>query len=90
MNDVRNETAAAAQATTDLPLQAQLMGSLALVFILSAVAGLVGYATFDASSLEKGVASKANVYASTLSTQGYDAVASDDAEARRMRSSRRC
>ncbi|HYJ40778.1 MAG TPA: ATP-binding protein [Steroidobacteraceae bacterium] len=78
MNNARNETAAAAQATTDLPLQAQLMGSLALVFILSAVAGLVGYATFDTTSLERGVASKANVYASTLSSQGYNAVLSEN------------
>jgi signal transduction histidine kinase len=78
MNDARNETAAAGQATTDLPLQAQLMGSLALVFILSAVAGLVGYATFDASSLEKGVVSKANVYASTLSSQSYNALLSEN------------
>jgi signal transduction histidine kinase len=74
MNDARKEPAAAEQATTDLPLQAQLMGSLALVFILSAVAGLVGYATFDATSLEKGVASKANVYATTLTSQGYNAL----------------
>jgi len=75
MND-RNKNAA--QATTDLPLQAQLMGSLALVFILSAVAGLIGYATFDATSLEKGVVAKANVYASTLASQGYNAVAAAD------------
>jgi signal transduction histidine kinase len=75
MND-RNENAA--QATTDLPLQAQLMGSLALVFLLSAVAGLAGYFTFDATSLEKGVAAKANVYVSTLTNQGYNAVATSD------------
>jgi hypothetical protein len=45
MNDVRQVDTATENATTDLPLQAQLMGSLALVFILSAIAGLVGYAT---------------------------------------------
>src|SRR5688500_4441151 len=73
MNDDRNQAAAPEQATTDLPLQAQLMGSLALVFILSAVAGLVGYAAFDGTSLEKGVASKSSVYASTLTSQGYNA-----------------
>jgi signal transduction histidine kinase len=54
------------------------MGSLALVFFLSAVAGLVGYLTFDATSLEKGVVAKSNVYASTLSTQGYNAVVASD------------
>ena len=40
-------------------------GEYSLVFILSAVAGLICYATFDATSLEKGVASKANVYSNT-------------------------
>ena len=78
MNDVRKEAAAAEQATTDLPLQAQLMGSLALVFILSAVAGLVGYATFDSSTLEKSVEAKASVYASTLSSQIVNAVIAED------------
>ena len=37
-----NDAPAPEPATTDLPLQAQLMGSLALVFILSAIAGLIG------------------------------------------------
>jgi len=78
MNDVREEPSAAEHATTDLPLQAQLMGSLALVFILSVVAGLVGYFTFDSSSLEKSVEAKAGVYASTLSAQIYNAIAADD------------
>jgi signal transduction histidine kinase len=78
MNDDRKEAAAAEQATTDLPLQAQLMGSLALVFILSAVAGLIGYATFDTRSLEKAVESKASVYASTLTSQGYNAMLSEN------------
>ena len=36
-------------ATTDLPLQRQLMGSLALVLVLSMIAGIMGYATFDSS-----------------------------------------
>src|SRR6187401_2338204 len=75
MND-RDHTAA--QATTDLLLQAQLMGSLALVFFLSAIAGLIGYFTFDATSLENALASKANVYASTLTSQGYNAVVGED------------
>ena len=78
MNDVRNQTAAGGQATTDLPLQAQLMGSLALVFILSAVAGLVGYATFDSSTLAKSVAAKSNVYVSTLSSQIINSVIAED------------
>jgi len=54
------------------------MGSLALVFILSAVAGLVGYATFDSSTLEKSVEAKASVYASTLSSQIVNAVIAED------------
>jgi signal transduction histidine kinase len=78
MNDARNQTAAGGQGTTDLPLQAQLMGSLALVFILSAVAGLVGYATFDSSTLDRSVAAKSNVYTSTLSAQVVNAVIAED------------
>jgi signal transduction histidine kinase len=78
MNDNSKEPAAASQATTELPLQAQLMGSLALVFILSAVAGLVGYATYDSSTLEKSVEAKASVYASTLSSQIYNAISLED------------
>src|SRR5688572_23006589 len=65
-------------ATTDLPLQAQLMGSLALVFILSAIAGVVGYATFDASSLENSARAKAAMYASNLTSQLYGAVSMQD------------
>jgi len=79
MNDARKEETAPEHATTDLPLQAQLMGSLALVFILSAVAGIVGFATFDSSTLEKSVAAKASVYASTLSSQLVNAVIAEDA-----------
>ncbi|HEU5135114.1 MAG TPA: ATP-binding protein [Steroidobacteraceae bacterium] len=78
MKDVRDEPTAAEQATTDLPLQAQLMGSLALVFVLSVVAGLVGYFTFDDTALENSVQAKAGVYASTLSSQIYNAIAADD------------
>ena len=66
------------QVTTDLPLQTQLMGSLALVFILSAIAGIVGYATFDATSLENSARAKATMYASNLASQLYGAAALDD------------
>ena len=85
MNDDRKyqpmespNTGSPANATTDLPLQAQLMGSLALVFILSAIAGVIGYFTFDATSLEAGVRTKAAVYASNLNSQLYGAVATGD------------
>ena len=57
MNDAHRHSgshgAPGGHATTDLPLQAQLMGSLALVLLLSAIAGVIGYATFDSSSLER-------------------------------------
>jgi signal transduction histidine kinase len=78
MNDARIEESPPETATTDLPLQAQLMGSLALVFILSALAGLVGYATFDATSLEASSRAKATMYASNLTSQLYGAVATMD------------
>jgi signal transduction histidine kinase/Na+-transporting methylmalonyl-CoA/oxaloacetate decarboxylase gamma subunit len=78
MNDVRKEDTATQPATTDLPLQAQLMGSLALVFILSAVAGVVGYATFDGSSLEASIRAKSTMYSSNLTSQLYGAVATMD------------
>jgi signal transduction histidine kinase len=78
MNDVRKEEPVREHATTDLPLQAQLMGSLALVFILSSVAGLVGYATFDSSSLDASVRAKATMYASNLASELYGAVATND------------
>ena len=77
MNDVNQDTTE--HATTDLPLQAQLMGSLALVFILSAIAGIVGYATFDSSSLENSARAKATMYTSNLTAQLYGAVATGDA-----------
>jgi signal transduction histidine kinase len=78
MNDARPEESPPEPATTDLPLQAQLMGSLALVFILSALAGLVGYATFDATSLEASARAKSTMYASNLTSQLYGAVATMD------------
>src|SRR5690349_15340060 len=66
------------QVTTDLPLQRQLMGSLALVLVLSAIAGIIGYATFDASQLETSVRAKSNLYASNLSSSLYGSVATSD------------
>ena len=59
MSDARTEGVAPEHATTELPLQAQLVGSLALVLVLSAIAGLIGYATFDATSLENSARAKA-------------------------------
>ncbi len=61
-------------ATTDLPLQAQLMGSLAIVLILSGIAGAFGYATYDARKLESSVDAKAHVYVSNLATQLYNPI----------------
>jgi signal transduction histidine kinase len=86
MNDAQKEEpggraqqySAAPPTTTDLPLQAQLMGSLALVFILSAIAGIVGYATFDSTSLEESMRAKATMYTSNLTQQLYGAVAFND------------
>jgi signal transduction histidine kinase len=54
------------------------MGSLALVFILSAIAGVVGYATFDATSLENSARAKSTMYSSNLSSELYAAVAAGD------------
>ncbi|HKU88290.1 MAG TPA: ATP-binding protein [Steroidobacteraceae bacterium] len=65
-------------ATTDLPLQAQLMGSLALVLLLSAIAGVIGYATFDSTSLENSTRAKTAMYVSNLTQQLYGAVAMGD------------
>ncbi len=87
MNDAQNEEPAGrtppdpagrATTTTDLPLQAQLMGSLALVFILSAIAGIVGYVTFDSTSLEESARAKATMYTANLTQQLYGAVAFND------------
>ena len=70
-----------APATTDLPLQAQLMGSLALVLVLSALAGVIGYATFDATSLENSARAKATLYAGNLTQQLSGAVGMGDVQA---------
>ena len=85
MNDSRTaspgmsaDLAAPEPATTDLPLQAQLMGSLALVLILSAVAGVVGYATFDGTSLQNSARAKATMYATNLTQQLHGPVAMND------------
>ncbi len=80
MNDEQLERAPE-HATTDLPLQAQLMGSLALVLVLSAIAGVIGYATFDSSSLENSARAKSTMYASNLTQQVYGAVAMGDVAA---------
>ncbi|HUQ09462.1 MAG TPA: hypothetical protein VM146_04040, partial [Steroidobacteraceae bacterium] len=77
MSDARKE-AAGRNATTDLPLQAQLMGSLALVLFLSAIAGLIGYTTFDAHNLQTSVEAKASVYATNLAAQLYNPIAAED------------
>jgi signal transduction histidine kinase len=66
-------------ATTDLPLQRQLMGSLALVLVLSMIAGIMGYATFDTSQLEKNSRAKSAMYASSMASTLYGAVATGDA-----------
>ncbi|MEO8062103.1 MAG: ATP-binding protein [Pseudomonadota bacterium] len=79
MNDTRHDEVTAEHATTELPLQAQLMGSLALVLILSAIAGIVGFATFDSSSLEASARANATMYTSNLTAQLYGAVATGDA-----------
>ena len=44
------------------------MGSLAIVLILSAIAGLIGYSTFDATSLESSVQAKSTMCASNLTS----------------------
>ncbi|HEX6637040.1 MAG TPA: ATP-binding protein [Steroidobacteraceae bacterium] len=74
MPDLRQEEAGR-NATTDLPLQAQLMGSLALVLFLSAIAGIIGYFTFDARNLQTSVEAKAGVYATNLAAQLYNPIA---------------
>jgi signal transduction histidine kinase len=65
-------------ATTDLPLQSQLMGSLALVLILSGIAGVIGYVTFDARTLQTSVEAKASVYANNLAAQLYNPIAAEE------------
>src|SRR4051812_906298 len=82
MNDAHKHSgsreAPTGHATTDLPLQAQLMGSLALVLLLSGIAGVIGYATFDSTSLENSARAKTTMYASNLTLQLYGAVAMSD------------
>jgi PAS domain S-box-containing protein len=80
MNDSRSEDLNPSAATTDLPLQAQLMGSLALVIILSALAGWVGYLTYNSAPLEKSVAAKAGVYAANLASLLHSPIAYEDPE----------
>jgi len=86
MNDMGREVEGAprdwvtpAHATTELPLQTQIMGSLALVLILSTVAGLMGYLTFDGKSLENSVRTKATMYATNLTQQLYGPLSMSDA-----------
>jgi signal transduction histidine kinase len=63
------EPGATEHATTELPLQAQLMGSLAMVLVMSLVAGIVGYATYDGTVLETSIRAKSAMYATTLTSQ---------------------
>jgi PAS domain S-box-containing protein len=77
MTDVRTRHGGES-ATKDLPLQAQLMGSLALVLILSALAGVVGYTSFNPRSLQTSVEAKASVYATNLASQLYNPLVAQD------------
>jgi signal transduction histidine kinase len=83
MTDPRNERTApdpgaTQHATTELPLQAQLMGSLAMVLIMSLIAGVVGYATYDGGVLETSIRAKSAMYATTLTSQLRGPVAASD------------
>lgn len=78
MTDAIQATSSRKSSTTELPLQTQLMASLAIVLILSGIAGAIGYATFDGSSLENSTEAKASVYASNLTAQLYNPVISRD------------
>src|ERR1043165_2510093 len=78
MNDARKYSSPGEHATTDLPLQAQLMGSLALVLVLSAIAGIVGHANFHRTALENGLRAKSTVHAPNLAQQLYGAVSMND------------
>jgi signal transduction histidine kinase len=73
-----NDKEVGKNATTDLPLQSQLMGSLALVLFLSAIAGIIGYVTFDARNLRTSVEAKAGVYATNLAAQLYNPIAAEN------------
>ena len=77
-NTAQPDAVAARHATTELPLQAQLMGSLALVFVMSLIAGVIGYVAYDTSVLESSIRAKSEMYAKTLSSQLYGAVATSD------------
>jgi signal transduction histidine kinase len=85
MNDASKEAAAqpdpvaTEHATTELPLQTQLMGSLALVLIMSLVAGVLGFVTYDTSVLESSIRAKSSMYVSNLTSQLYGPVATSDA-----------
>jgi signal transduction histidine kinase/uncharacterized membrane protein affecting hemolysin expression len=78
MNDPRKPESDGAPATTDLPLQAQLMGSLALVIVLSAIAGFMGYVTYDSTNLEKSVEAKAGVYATNMAARLHSSIVYED------------
>ena len=78
MNDTRAEAQAPENATTELPLQMELMGSLALVLVLSFVAGIIGYLSYDSSVLEKSLRAKAAMYSTNLTAQLYGAVSTGD------------
>ncbi len=77
MNDAPSKKAGK-NATTDLPLQAQLMGSLAMVLVLSALAGVVGYATYNPRTLQTSVEAKAGVYAVNLASQLHNPIVAAD------------
>jgi signal transduction histidine kinase len=79
MTDANQEEFKHVRATTELPLQTQLMGSLALVLILSTIAGIIGYATFDGTSLENSVRAKSTMYAANLTANLFGPVATGDA-----------
>jgi signal transduction histidine kinase len=74
----QTDPVATSPATTELPLQAQLMGSLALVFIMSLIAGVVGYVTYDTGVLETSIRAKSVMYATTLTSQLHGPVATGD------------
>jgi signal transduction histidine kinase len=54
------------------------MGSLALVVILSAIAGLVGYLAYDTTTLERSVQAKAGVYSTNMAAHLHAAVSLED------------
>jgi signal transduction histidine kinase len=54
------------------------MGSLALVLLLSLIAGVVGFVNFDSSVLESSIRAKSTMYSSNLASQLYGAVSTND------------